>query len=138
MSDEKQIWKVGDWCFYEFQLSVIEAVDPERGVTSVSTTYVSCGGHDIFCMPLSKDAKRWSDHVKYVKDEVRQAAGSMNLNWPDLHRAFVQMWIDGAEHFANRDAMQAKYDKVTTFGNEIRESIKSARHAEVGGVRLMR
>lgn len=136
----QQPWKVGDWCFSEFQLKQIKEVHPERGVSSVTTGTIVSSGWNTFCVPLSLEAKVWSESVEYWEDEIRRKEGGRNLNWPDLHRKFVELWEEGCAGLGTEKAgtMQAHHNKVRDFARGVLDQLETSRSLQADGVPIFR
>lgn len=129
-------WKVGDWCFYEAQLAVIEEMEDER-VRSVSTGYINTSGNDLSdcCFPLSKHVVRVSGEVEHAQREIRSESGPVNLNWPDIHRQFVGLWIAACNSPENDKDL---YKEINAFTDALRDAIRTAKALKADDIPLFR
>jgi len=128
-------WKVGDWCFYEFKLAVVDEVI-DGSVRSVSTGYIVAGSTDFSdsLVPLSKHAKRFSDEVAIWSDRIHKASGG--LNFPDIHRKLVELWFDGCETFDDETTHKKAYEAVRAFGQGVLDAVDKYKYVMVDGVRI--
>ncbi len=93
---ERQFWvdellEIGDWVFYDFEL--MQIVDEH----SVSNGTVRIGGfrRAFHCPihPMNMQVKRISDGYKFFYAEISKTGDTIaGINWPDIHRAFVNHW----------------------------------------------
>jgi hypothetical protein len=132
-------FKVGDWCYYEFELHQVKETEEDR-ITSVSDGFALTGSHDIsnYCFPVEMEVKKISDEVSNWYKDVRKAAGISNINYPQIHRKFVDLWRNICEN-RNNDKLYEKYwDELCTFGNDLLRKLRDMGLEEVDGIRILR
>ena len=135
----KTNWKVGDWCFYQFDLKQISEV--EGGVvTSVRDKYFSTSANnlnnDIF--PISFNIEDISRQYKDVYDRIYTAGNRMNLNFPDIVRWLSSEWTDCARKCDDNDYISIKLAILDKFSDGVIERINSFKKSEVNGIKLFR
>lgn len=130
-------WKVGDWCFFDYELVQIQKVE-NGNVRSVSTGIIGSSGNlSERCFPLSLEIVRLSGYAKSWSDKLRSVTPSV-LNYPDIHRKLVEIWVEGCESIANEDAEKTTYESLRVFCEAILERLDEAKQFNVGGVRVLR
>lgn len=132
--------KVGDWVWCEYKLQQIAEMNGER-VTSVSDGYFSHGSRDLSdrCFPLDMSAKLVSEGYAAAYARIREKAGALNLNYPDLHWWFVDAWCIAMGGRNVADSLKASYARLHEFEHKVIAACEAARrHAVVDGVSLFR
>lgn len=124
-------FKVGDWVFYNFELSLISRMEGQK-VTQIRNGTTETSGQDLTesCMPLEMQIKRISDGVDYWYKRILDIRA--NLNIPDIHRELVRQWVDlctkkDPEFHAMNDWCRGLIDAAT-----------SLREVEYNGIRILR
>ena len=88
-------WKVGDWCFFEYELVQIKEVEKDGRVTCLSDGYFKTGSFDardrIF--PLDLQGEIISEYFESKYKTLKRLQGSQALNFPGIHKWFVQEWV---------------------------------------------
>lgn len=137
-------FKVGDWMFFEFKLSYIKAMELSR-ITEVSDGGFSTSGHSLEdrVFPLCVKIKNISDNYSDFYTELHKSDFN-GMNWPDIHRWFVEHWAETCkvEKFkdvdAEKDFYRKRYSEVRDFVNQFRENYSEMKRKTIGGVNLLR
>jgi hypothetical protein len=128
-----ETWKVGDWCFCEFKLKQVREIEDDGRVSEVSDGWCSHGSWDIRdrMIPLSLESKRISDSVAGVENRIREEERGSGLNWPDIHRKLVDLWVDAWRMYESGHSDPLR--EVLNFQQETIEAIRDVRSKVVGG-----
>jgi hypothetical protein len=131
-------FKVNEWCFCEFKLQQITDMEGDR-VTSVSDGMSILCSSDLSdrCFPLDLKIKRITDAVAESYD-LLHLKSKVNLNYPDLKRAFVSRWVEGCKVKDDEKYFSAWLASFRGFNNAIWDKINQTKDFEVEGVRLLR
>lgn len=130
VTNEPIKWHVGDWCFYDFKLVVIEEMNGDS-VKGVCDGFFNFGGvKNDMIYPLTMKNKVISDAVSCFYTELTEI--NRNLNFPLLHNYFVQKW-----HEVMRDVKKSNdvYDELRKFIKDVKELIINA---EINGMKIIR
>ncbi len=134
---KNEIWKVGDWGFFEFELAYIKEMEGDN-IVRVGTGTIetwSTSFNDRF-FPLDVITKQVSDSVKYWSDRFhRECRG---LNFPDINRKLVELWCDAVEAKDNTDKLTKACKKIEEFGRMVIEKDRDKKHEEVEGVSIFK
>jgi len=116
-------WKVGDWCFFEFELYQIQECNEEI-VGEVTNGCVACSGKDLSdrCFPLDLRIKVISEEFYLYSDKIHKLNYN-SLNIPDIHRYMVNLWVDTCNHKDNNEFIKNNYSILKNLYNKITESI---------------
>ena len=135
---QKLKFQKGDWCFCEFKLQLVKNTEENR-ITEVSDGFFSLGSLDLSdrCFPLSLKTKCASDIVSNWHDKFH-AVNNIGLNYPDLNRALISMWVELCENIDNDSEVQRIYDKINAFGNSVLKKCRNLQGEYVDGVQLFR
>lgn len=130
-------WKVGDFGFFEYKLAEVKEIDPERGVYDVSDGYFSVGGRNLEerMIPLNLTAKLVSAEVERVRRDIAAKEKGASLNWPDLHRKLVDIWLDTYE-LAMEKPKESPYKALYDFRDKVLASMEQVYDAQVEGFSL--
>lgn len=128
-------FKLGDWCFFEFELHQIKEIKEGR-INEVFDGISSCGGYDLNdrCFPLTLDIKRRSDSVYYW---YRKFMDDRHLNHPELTNRLVEMWVDLCNE-NDKEKLQSHYTKIDQFGHSVINARDDFRIREVDGIKIIR
>lgn len=129
-------YKKGDWCFHDYELVQILEVDGGR-ITEVSDGSFRKCGNSLDVQPLSLRNNRLCDYWTYYERELRKAEGRTNLNWPDIHRYFVDTWNQACLTETN-EGLVAIQDTLKKFVDTAIAEILGAKQKEIDGVGLFR
>ena len=135
----KTKYKVGDWCFCEFKLQQIKGMDGDR-ITCVTDGFFSHSGHDLSdrCFPLEMKVKTSSEEIETWYKSIRDAAGNFNINYPEIHNKFIELWVHLCEN-TEHDILYAKYwEELQNFGIELTQKLRDLKYEEVQGIKLIR
>lgn len=134
---KKQNWKVGDWGIFEFELSMIKEMKGSE-ITSVSDGTICTGGlslNDRF-FPLDLKTKQLSDSVNYWRNKFHRDC--KGLNYPDLHRKLVQVWVGLIEVKEDEKMLTKAIKELDDFGTEVCRKAQDLKYVDVGGVNIFR
>lgn len=127
---------VGDWVFHDFELSQITAMEDGR-VTGVTTDVISSCSHDMACVPLTRRQLLLANECRHAYRELHQRAGLLDLNYPDLHREYVQRWYAAAQ-LPETTPLDEALHPLREFTAQLLARVDQL-HAEThAGVRLLR
>lgn len=132
-------YKVGDWVFCEYELSYIKELKEGR-ITEVSDGSCSHGSYDLSdrIFPLERFIKVISESYKHYYDELHKYDFN-GLNWPDIHRWFVNHWVETCKNKnGDKDYFRKRWDEVRDFVNGFRDNYKDMKVKTVGGVSILR
>lgn len=131
-------FKVNDWCFCEYELQQIIEIEEGR-ITSVTTGMCRLSGYDLsdMCFPLDIRIKNISDTVAYYMKKLHEVK-HLNLNYPDLNRAFISRWVDLCKVKDDDKALQIGYDNLSAFYQSIIDKVSQVKNEYVEGVQLFR
>jgi len=130
------IFRQGDWCFCEFKLQQIKEME-KNCITSVTDGNFSHGSSDLSdrCYPLEMKYKQISENVDYWKKKI-QELNNNSLNYPDIHRAFIEKWCEMCDNADDHDKLRILYDKLAEFSRTIISKVQDSRTEIVDGVRI--
>lgn len=130
--------KVGDWCFCEYKLSQIMEMDEGR-ITEVSDSMFRHSGHDLSdrCFPLSLMNCNISMCFQDMSDKIH-SKGSNSLNYPDIHRHLVELWVNACTNADVKEKAQKLIEDGNKFIQEILDKCQSLNHLSVQGIPLFR
>ena len=140
MSEEvkKSKWEKGDWCFFQFRLAQVDSVADSGDVTRILDGHVSCGGSRLNdrMFPLTLENTTLSDYYVGHYDHLHRTY--RQLNFPDIHRWFVQHWISAMAFSFNFKHVNKKRGELRQFVEDIEKHMKKYPTLEVDGVRIIR
>lgn len=130
-------FKVGDWCFCEFELQVIERIE-NSNIRQVSTGFgsLSSSSLDDRCFPLTKENKLISDEFEYFSKKLHEI--KVNINMPDIHRWLVEEWVRTCARGTDKDFVGSQYKKLNNFYQDILRGVRDLANVSVDGVRVIR
>jgi len=133
-------WKTGDWCFFEWKLGQIKETK-NNGVTEFSDGMFSTSGHGLHdrMFPLTMRNKIISDTFESYSSDIH-AKGARNLNFPDIHRKLVDLWVEAMESKETKEEVELRkvYDKTRKFFDGIMSECQELKYKEVEGIPLFR
>lgn len=114
-------WKAGDWCFFEYKLAMVEAVDVDGRVTKINDGLFATFSFDLRdrMFPMDLRGKRISDEYQRQYNKLANGASCANRNFADLHRWFIGKWVKCMERRNNDDAVKAAYKELNKFVRRI-------------------
>jgi len=130
-------FSVGEFIFFEFELSQIKKMNAEE-VWEVTDGMFGCSGRCLTerCVPLTLRNKVISDHFKYISKKIHDL-NSNNLNYPDIHRSLVDMWIKAC-NTKNEEEIKEIYNQSENLKDKILERCQVMKQEEVCGIKLFR
>jgi len=133
-------WKVGDWCFCEYELKVVKEVEKDGRVSSVSTGYFMTGSHDMRdrMYPLTMSGRTISDSYQLSNKKLHDLKGTNSLNFPDIRRWYTNAWVRAMDLIGDNDAVSAEIKLMHEFEQEIIKAFESHRGFRVREVYLYR
>ncbi len=114
------VWKAGDMCFFEFELSQVKEVTGGE-ITEVSTGYfrTSTGGSfNDRSFPITLGVKLISEAYASWSKEIH-TKGLMELNFPDIHRWLVSHWGKTCRKPDDKEGIARRYEELQDFAQEI-------------------
>lgn len=128
---------VGDFGFFEFKLCQIKEMD-EMKITSVSDGSFVTGSYYLSdrWFPLSLKNITISDYFEYYNRKLHESKFHQILNYPDIHRYIVDVWVDACNAKTNTSIIEYE-DKLKKFFDETIELCESAKKLSVNGVRVI-
>jgi hypothetical protein len=135
---EKLKFKQGDWCFCDFKLQQVKETEDNRIVSVFDGTFIH-SGYDLSdnCYPLEMKVKQISDIV-YIQMERFQALKNNALNYPDLNRKLIEVWIELCDNRENKDKLKELYNNLFTFCDYVINKSKNLNNEKIEGVNLFR
>lgn len=132
-------FKVGEWCFCEFELKQIKSTEDDR-ITCVTDGFFSHSGHDLSdrCYPIEMKIKISSDEIKTWYRHIRNEAGNANINYPDINNKLIELWIDLCENRYDDERYNISWEKVQAFGNALQKKLRDMKYEEVDGIQILR
>ena len=130
----KPKFQVGEWCFYEFKLSQVTKTEEGR-ITGVSDGVFSTGSLDLSdrCYPVEMKIKQASDEVALHSSKLYEVK-KVGLNYPDIHRHLVSLWVDLCE--ATDENRAERYKRVQEFTRGITDRVQDIAYEKIDGVRV--
>lgn len=122
------VWKVGDMCFFEFELSQVKEVKGGN-VIEVSTGYIrtSTGsGFNDRSFPVTLEIKLISNEYDSWSREIHKK-GLRELNFPDIHRWLVAHWATTCQKPSEGDRLKERYGELSDFAREILDKCEESR-----------
>lgn len=133
-------YKIGDWCFFEFDLyQITEIKDGQiRGITDGT---IDMGGNlTSRCVPLTLNNKRVSDFVMDEYIGTRRTAGGTNINLAEIKNEFVKYWIELCD-LINTEGPRHEYSVMINvfrgFVDELRSKILELQDKEINGIKIL-
>jgi hypothetical protein len=130
--------KTGDWILFESR--VVQVKKAVKGVvTCVSDGTGETGGNDLSeqCRPLTRRNLSISGNYEHRRARIDKCAGTLNINWPDIHDKLVEFWLDEIDATSDvTEESTAHFNKewVDKFCKRLRE----LRDESVDGVPIYR
>ena len=126
------VWKDGDWCFFEFKLCQIFIKYGK--VQDASDGMFRTGGYDLSdrCRPLTLHNAYLSQVADHWSDKLHRD-GNAGLNFPDIHRKLVDLWVIACDAAEND---KKAIDAIGNFAQAVLDAQKN--FGSVDGVRLLR
>lgn len=97
INTEVIMYKVGDWCVFEFKICQIKEVNKYGHVHLITDDYFEIGsgtGHKI--RPLTIRNKLISDEFEAVSKRIYKN-GNVGLNYPDIHNYLIYLWLEACD-----------------------------------------
>lgn len=119
----KTNWKVGDWCFSEFELKQIK--DIRERSDGVAITQLSDGffGHSGYflngvCYPMDLKVKMISEHYKRCEDKL-QAINDEDIipkgSFSNIYRLLVNKWCNCCDDKDDNEKLQKHYSDLENW-----------------------
>lgn len=113
-------WKVGDMCFFEFELSQVKEMTGNK-VTEVSTGYIRTLTGSSFndrSFPVTLEVKLISGaYASWAKEIHTKGLGE--LNFPDIHRWLVAHWAETCREPNDKEWITKRGKELEGFSREI-------------------
>lgn len=130
----KKAWKVGDWCFFEFELCQVKRVFGEGGYECGNGVTACSGILADRMFPLDYKIMQISEHFAWDSQRLHWESEGFNLNWPDIHRWFSAKWAEACRAKNDDEAVKRILDEKSEFVRQIREGMRDIRFKSVGGI----
>ncbi len=128
--------KKGTWVAYEFDVWMLKEDEGKDGHVNISNatiqTWINVREN---CFPLTLRARAISNYFEHYEDALRDKTRNVNINWPDIHRYYVEVWR-AAMRAPNNENLIKLQDKVRDFNAEVQLQLENVK--TVDGVRLFR
>lgn len=128
-------WKVGDWCFYAFELGQVQRVFGDGGYEVGNGHAGTSGKLGDRMFPLDYTILQISTSYEWDYRALQWEADSINLNWPDIRRWFESEWADACRNKDDEEYVKTALQRKSKFVRDIRDGIRDLRTREVGGIR---
>jgi hypothetical protein len=130
-------WKVGDWCFYEFNLHQIKEVSNGYIKEVTDGSFCTSGSNLNECaFAMELRIKSISDSVEYWSQKLHTELKN-GANFPDIHRFLVQKWVEAC-HATTKEQTTKVLREVADFSTTMIRKFEDFKYEQVSGVRLMR
>lgn len=125
---------IGDKVYFDFEEGVIDNIRDGK-IKSVSFEYTSTGSYDMTdrCFPANNHTKYISDRIRSYYEMILDARGVMNLNIPDIHKTYVEYWLQALKENTEENLAQAGM-----FTKLILNKIDELKKEEIFGIRILR
>ncbi len=132
----KYNFKVGDWCFCEWELKQITKIENNKILETSDGSFSHGGNLTDRCFPLDMKIKQISDSFEYYYKPIRDI--KLNINHPDIHWKFVDMWIEMCEHKDDKNFLEIGYKNIENFQKDILEKIEQIKNMQLRDIYIMR
>lgn len=124
-------FNVGNMVYCEFKLATVASINEVGNINSVNFDGIEMSGNiQDACFPVDEITADVSDRYDYEYNRIHRSAGNLNLNYPDIHRVFVCMWIQSII-VARKKPKQNWWANVSDFTNEVIGNIEQVRSLEM-------
>jgi hypothetical protein len=127
-------WKVGDWCFFEFKVGHVARVTENGGYSVGNGTTEVSGMLADRMFPLDYTIMQISTSFEWDNWSLHRESEGFNLNWPDIHRWFVDKWAEACRAKNDGVAVERILNEKQKFVREIRDGMRDMRLRTVGGI----
>lgn len=133
----KEKVKIGDEIYYCFEHSKIKRMDGDR-IREVSDGDFSTNAYDLsnHCIPVNKTSKYLSEEFYFHYNQIHDASGVFNLNFPDIHEWFSNKWAEACR--STSEKQEKIIDELHDFSEGMLNYIKKCKLDTVCGVRVFR
>ena len=139
-------FKVNDWVWFEFELNQIKTMIGSK-ITELSTGVIRGYSTDFSdnVFPLTTVNKLISETYKRQYERLKDECRFANLNWPDIHRWFVQHWattcrekpVPGTAGTYQDAYFIHRYEELYAFVDQVILACEPLKLARVKGIRLV-
>lgn len=134
-----QKFQVGQWVFSEFKLKVVEEIRDSHVTKLSDGHFSSCYSNlDDICFPLDMPGKLISETYEASYNRLHSDCGSLNLNFPDICRWYLEEWCGAMKQRHNDEAVKKAYERLRQFEREIIDSVRDITQKAVDGIILFR
>lgn len=129
--------KVGDWVYSDFKLFKVIEIEGDllRLANGMVSTSLNLTVHPIF--PLTIETKTKSEFVASKIQEIRNAEGRLNINWPRIIGAYSEYWIKLCSEIDNSKE-NVIYDKISQITRGLVNKIEFVKNIETEIGKLFR
>lgn len=123
--------KVGDKVLFDFYDAVVTEVDAE-GVLSVKyrNGAFACSGRWLTVEDDNKKNRKLCEVFIKLENDIRQAEGTLNINWPNIHYWMKAYWQEACENKTKAGREEA-VQLGRKFTAEIVARLKEIRDIEI-------
>lgn len=133
----KDIFKVGDWAYYEFELYQVQEI--RDGRLTLNNGYVEISNiHPYECWEQTTDIKVIADECKELYKEIRDIAGNININYPQIHTTVANYFHTICEFQNKPETQKITWQHLREFVIEVKLKIHEMRKVEVSGIPILR
>jgi hypothetical protein len=128
-------FKEGEKCYHCFELVTVKITNKDK-IEEVTDGFFSCSSYDLsdYCFPDNAQIKNISEYVKNMYKLVSNLNG--NLNFPEIRRRFVDIWIDMCINIDNDKELEGLSMKLDNFASTIIERYKQYKTIEVDDIKI--
>jgi hypothetical protein len=129
-------FKVNDWVYHDYRL--FQIIEINRESYHITDGVVSLNSNDFDTFPMNLKTKNLADHILFFDNEIRKAAGRIDLNWGSIHEHLTNLFKTGclAIDAGNNDLVKQIYQNTRDFYGGIVDAIQEIRWIEINGVRI--
>ena len=137
----KEAIKVGDWVVFDYEIGQVTEMDGDR-VTEIKDGMFCRCGRDLTCFPLTLLRKNIAENFESVRKRIDSEAGSLNLNWPELHGYMCELAAEGYELAGDpelpKNGLESVFARLKEFESRTLDAVRGSRATTVEGIRLFR
>lgn len=127
---------VGDKVYHDFEEKVIKRIENGE-IRAVSDGHFETNGNlTDYCVPVNSNTKSVSDRILSNYQSIHKVKGNMNLNFPDIYRKYIQIWLDALAETGQRQ--NDVLDASDVFTELILNRINNLKSEVIMGVYIFR
>lgn len=130
----------GDWVLFEHKVGQIKETEEDR-ITCISDGSFEIASRDLSnrVFPMTLAGKSVTDWFDFYYHELHREDRGGKLNWPDLSRYIVDLWVGVMQVLEDEDKKKVLLDKSSSFFREVKEELAKLRDRKTAdGLKLFR